>query len=116
MEVKASIESMPNETDREREHYFRVRWLFSLLYLCGLRITEVTTNTMGCFFSRRDRNGDDLWWLEVTGKGEKTRIVPATNELMMELVRYRREYALAPYPVPGEPTPSSSQSADSVGL
>lgn len=105
VEVKASIESMPNETDREREHYFRVRWLFSLLYLCGLRITEVTTNTMGCFFSRRDRNGDDLWWLEVTGKGEKTRIVPATNELMMELVRYRREYALAPYPVPGEPTP-----------
>ena len=24
---------MPKESDRERAHYFRVRWLFSLLYL-----------------------------------------------------------------------------------
>lgn len=53
-EVKTTIDTMPRETDREREHYFRVRWLFSLLYLCGLRISEVIGNTMGGFFVRRD--------------------------------------------------------------
>lgn len=103
--VKATIEAMPRERDREREHYFRVRWLFSLLYLCGLRISEVIDNTMGGFFSRRDRDGEERWWLEVTGKGDKTRILPATRELMLELVRYRRENGLAPYPFPGESTP-----------
>jgi len=70
-EVKASIEAMPRETDREREHHFRVRWLFSLLYICGLRISEVTGNSMGGFFARRDKAGEERWWLEITGKGEK---------------------------------------------
>ncbi len=104
-EVKATIEAMPKESDRERAHYFRVRWLFSLLYLCGLRISEVVGNTMGSFFCRRDREGEARWWLEVTGKGDKTRIVPATNELMVELTRYRRESGFTPFPIPAEPTP-----------
>jgi len=103
-EVKSTIDQMPKETDREREHYFRVRWLFSLLYICGVRISEVTGNTMAGFFCRRDK-GYERWWLEITGKGDKTRIVPATNELMLELARYRREKGLSPYPLPGEATP-----------
>jgi integrase/recombinase XerD len=70
-EVKASIESMPRESNREREHYYRVRWLFSLLYICGLRISEVTENSMGDFFCRRDKDGEELWWLEVTGKATR---------------------------------------------
>lgn len=104
-EVKITIDTMPKETDREREHFFRVRWLFSLLYICGLRISEVTENTMGGFFCRRDNDGEERWWLEITGKGDKTRIVPATNELMVELTRYRRENGLTPFPLPGEATP-----------
>lgn len=105
LEVKASIESMPRETDREREHYFRVRWLFSLLYICGLRISEVVVSTMGEFFYRRGNDGEERWWLEITGKGDKTRIVPATNELMVELTRYRRENGLTSFPLHGETTP-----------
>lgn len=104
-EVKLSIDALPRETEREREHYFRLRWLFSLLYLSGLRISEVTQNNMGGFFSRRDKDGEERWWLEITGKGEKTRIVPATNELMVELARYRREKGLAPFPSANETTP-----------
>jgi integrase/recombinase XerD len=104
-EVKVSIETMPKESDREREHFYRVRWLFSILYICGLRISEVTENTMGGFFCRRGNDGEERWWIEVTGKGDKTRIVPATNELMVELSRYRRENKLTPYPLPGETTP-----------
>jgi len=104
-EVKITIESMPRETNREREHYQRVRWLFSLLYITGLRVSEITQNTMGGFFSRKDKSSESRWWLEITGKGDKTRIVPATNELMLELNRYRRETGLSLNPIEGEATP-----------
>ena len=104
-EVKLTIEGMPRETNREREHYQRVRWLFSLFYITGLRVSEVTQNTMGGFFDRKDKSSDSRWWLEITGKGDKTRIVPATNELMLELRRYRREMGLSLNPIEGETTP-----------
>lgn len=104
-EVKLTVDLMPKESDREREHYFRMRWLLSLLYLCGLRISEVVGNSMGNFFCRRDKEGEERWWLEILGKGDKLRIVPATNELMVELARYRREVGLAPLPLPGEQIP-----------
>jgi site-specific recombinase XerD len=104
-EVKAYIEGMPKETDRERAHYFRIRWLFTLLYLGGLRISEVAENTMGSFFCRRDKDGEERWWLEVLGKGDKERLVPATNEMMVELARYRREQGMPSYPTPNEVTP-----------
>jgi len=103
--VKTSVEAMPRETAREREHYARVRWLISLLYLMGLRISEVVTNPMGGFFKRRDRDGQERWWLAITGKGDKERLLPATAELMAELARYRAHYGLAALPYPHEPTP-----------
>ncbi|MFC3110644.1 tyrosine-type recombinase/integrase, partial [Undibacterium arcticum] len=104
-EVKMTIDLMPKESDREREHYYRARWLFSLLYLCGLRISEVVGNTMGSLFCRRDKDGEERWWLEILGKGDKLRIVPATNELMVELARYRREKGLASFPLAGDDVP-----------
>lgn len=104
-EVKLTIESMPRDTNREREHYYRIRWLFSLLYISGIRASEVTQNTMGGFFSRKDKSSESRWWLEITGKGDKTRIVPATNELMLELGRYRREMGLSLIPIEGESIP-----------
>ncbi|GAB3552060.1 hypothetical protein GCM10027343_37110 [Noviherbaspirillum agri] len=36
--------------------------------------------------------------MEIVDKGEKTRIVPATNKLILELARYRREKGIAPTP------------------
>ncbi|MGF6903443.1 tyrosine-type recombinase/integrase [Paraburkholderia sp. GAS348] len=105
LEVKTFIQGMPAETDREREHHARVRWLFTLLYLGGLRIAEVGENTMGRFFCRRDENGQDRWWLEVLGKGGKERLVPATAEMIAELGAYRRERGLSALPSPDEDTP-----------
>ena len=75
---------------RARAHYHRVRWLFTLLYLGGLRIAEAGGNTMGQFFVRRDTDGTMRWWLTVHGKGDKERLVPATREMMTELARYRQ--------------------------
>ncbi|WP_176060116.1 tyrosine-type recombinase/integrase [Paraburkholderia sp. BCC1876] len=105
LEVKTYIQGMPVQTAREREHHARVRWLFTLLYLGGLRITEVGTNTMGQFFRRADENGTDRWWLEVMGKGGKERLVPATAEMMVELGTYRQARGLPRLPSPGEDTP-----------
>lgn len=104
-EVKASIEAMPRQSDRELEHYARSRWLVSLLFLGGLRISEVVENDMGVFFARRDRVGVERWWMRVVGKGSKEREVPATDELRVELIRYRRACGLTLLPVPEDPTP-----------
>lgn len=70
-----------------------------------MRISEVIGNTMGGFFGRTDTDGEQRWWLEIVGKGDKTRILPATAELMIELARFRRENGLTPYPLAGESTP-----------
>lgn len=67
--VKDGIDAMPRDDARACFHADRARWLFTLLYLGGLRITEVAQNTMGQFFCRRDADGRDRWWLDVTGNG-----------------------------------------------
>ncbi|MBP0625160.1 tyrosine-type recombinase/integrase [Cupriavidus sp. LEh25] len=107
--VKDAVAAMPGTTDtataRERLHAARCRWLLSVLYLGGLRAAEVTGTAMGAFFCRRDAQGVERWWLEVTGKGNKTRLVPATDELIAELARYRRAHGLGPTPHPGETRP-----------
>lgn len=104
-EVKLTIGAMPVASSREVAHAARTRWLFSLLYLGGLRVTEACTTTMAGFFCRRSSDGRERWWLEVTGKGGKTRLVPATDELMVELMRYRRVCELSPLPTAAEDGP-----------
>lgn len=97
-EVRTTIETLPRQTLREVAHADRTRWLFSLLYIGGLRVSEVCGSKMGGFFCRRGADGKERWWLEVVGKGEKARLVPATEELMAELIRYRRSLGLTPLP------------------
>lgn len=104
-QVKTCIAELPQESERELEHYYRYRWLFSLLYLCGLRVSELSQNRMGALFSRRDRHGVMRWWIDITGKGQKTRTIPVTSELMDELATYRSSKGLSPYPLADEELP-----------
>lgn len=104
-EVRQTIASLPRQTTREQATYARVRWLFSLLYLCGLRISEIVDNSMGDFFARADKKSEERWWLHTRGKGGKERLVPATDELMVELALYRRALGLPAVPSQGETTP-----------
>jgi integrase/recombinase XerD len=103
--VKATIQAMPCSTPREAAHAQRVRWLFSLLYIAALRVSEVCSSTMGNFFMRRSADGTERWWLEVMGKGGKLRQVPVTAELLAELMRYRQGLGLNPLPAQGDATP-----------
>ncbi|CAB3774268.1 tyrosine-type recombinase/integrase [Paraburkholderia humisilvae] len=103
--VKTTIETLPAGTERERLHAARCRWLFTVLYLAGLRATEIASTPMGAVFCRRDAAGVERWWIEVRGKGNRTRLVPATDELIAELARYRRAHGLPPSPYRGEMRP-----------
>ncbi len=71
----------------------------------GIRVSEACSTTMAGFFSRRSQDGRERWWLEVTGKGGKTRLVPATDELMAELIRYRSACEMNPLPRAGDDSP-----------
>ena len=103
--VRITIENLPVGTERERLHAARCRWLFTILYLGGLRAAEIASTPMGAAFCRRDAAGVERWWIEVRGKGSKTRLVPASDELIAELARYRRAHGLPPSPQPGETRP-----------
>lgn len=104
--VRRTIEEMPTETPREVLRAARARWLFSLLYLGGLRISEVCTSRMGAFHAQQGADGKQRWWIDVTGKGNKTRVVPATDELIAELMHYRRINNLKALPGGGDSLPT----------
>jgi len=104
--VRETVLALPKETLRQNAVYARARWLFSLFFLGGVRISEVVGNSMGDFFMRSDaKTGEQRWWLQVLGKGNKERLVPATAELIVELMAYRRTLGLGDLPAPGEPSP-----------
>lgn len=99
------IETMPRETERDIDHYERSRWVFRLFYLAAMRISEVCTNLMGGLQRLRDPQGIVRWHLVVVGKGSKERAIPASDELVEAMMRYRRHIGLEPLPTPGETTP-----------
>jgi len=77
--VKAAIEALPTETERDRLHAARCRWLFTVLYLGGPRTAEIVGTTMGAVFCRRDAAGQDRWRIKVCGKGGKLQLVSVTG-------------------------------------
>lgn len=104
-EVKDFVANLPRETAQNKAVYARNRWLVTLFYLQGLRLSEVAAGRMGQFFRRLSDDGTDQWWLETQGKGDKVRIVPVSQELMAELSRYRAVLGLSSLPRSGEQTP-----------
>lgn len=103
--VQESILAMPTDTPLQAAAARRARWMFSLLYIGGLRASELCRAAMGDMFSRRSPDGTERWWLELIGKGEKKRLVPVTGELLNEAKRYRIGLELEPLPRPGEGRP-----------
>lgn len=100
-----SIDSLLQESDRERRTYARYRWVVRLAYITGMRISELCENTMGGFEERKGNDGKRRWFLTIVGKGNKPREVAATGELIDELIRYRTAVGLTRYPVPRESAP-----------
>jgi site-specific recombinase XerD len=94
------IERLPRQTPRQVQHYERTRYLFTLLYLLGPRVSEVASHTMGSFVEIRGR-----WWWKAVGKGQRAERVPVNADMLSALCRYRQFNGLPPLPRPNETTP-----------
>lgn len=94
------IDIMPEITVRERARRERVRFLFSLLYLLGPKVSEIACGTMGDFTERHGK-----WSWRGNRRSAQGRYVPVSRDLMRALERYRSFLGLNPWPVPGERTP-----------
>ncbi|MEI6805834.1 MAG: site-specific integrase, partial [Myxococcaceae bacterium] len=58
------------------------------------------THTFGHF-----RQIQDDWWFFVTGKGDKSAKIPVNDDLLNELMRFRRQLRLSELPEPDERYP-----------
>ncbi|MGH8854791.1 MAG: tyrosine-type recombinase/integrase [Telluria sp.] len=94
------IDTLPQATVRDRQHYERARWLFRLLYGAALRASEVAQAKAGDLYQRRGR-----WWLAVVGKGGVAGDIPIGEALMADFARYREFHRLPGLPLPDESTP-----------
>ncbi|WP_236078612.1 tyrosine-type recombinase/integrase [Paraburkholderia domus] len=104
-EVKAFVEQLPQDTLLQKAYAARCRWLTTLFYLQGMRIAEVAAGKMGDFSRRLGADGREQWWLNILGKGDRERIIPASPELITELARYRQANDLPPLPGRTDATP-----------
>ena len=95
-----TVDELPQDSERQRQHYERTRFLVALLYLMGPRVHEVASHTMGSFMNLRGR-----WWWKVTGKGSRTAKVPVNTDMLKALKRYRLFLGLPALPNPDETTP-----------
>jgi integrase len=87
------IETLPQKTRRERQHYERARWVMRFLYDTALRVSEAAQARGSDFVRRRGK-----WWLRVLGKGGVYGEVPVSDTLMADLARYRTFHGLPPTP------------------
>jgi site-specific recombinase XerD len=94
------IEGMPKVSSREQKEYERVRYLFHLLYLLGPRVSEVAQSTM-----QNVKQIHGRWWWQVTGKGQKTQLIPINESMLNALMRYRKFYGLSQLPTSDEQLP-----------
>ena len=98
--LKEYIAALPQGTRREIQHFERIRYLFHFLYLLAPRVSEIATHSMNSFREFRGK-----WWWFVEGKGGKRARVPANDEMLDALMRYRRFLGLDDLPAEDDTSP-----------
>lgn len=101
--VIETAEILASKTPNEHE---RTLFIMNCLFAMYLRISELvaderSTPVMGDFHQDQDKN----WWLRVTGKGNKVRLVTVSDDMLKSLKRYRQFLGLSPLPYIAEQTP-----------
>lgn len=99
LDVLRAIEMMPRRNERERFWYHRVRWVFNLLLMVGLRRSEAASAMMADITKLKEG-----YFLSVVGKGMKKRLVPLPDQIIEELKVYRASLNMLPMPLLGEET------------
>tara|TARA_R110002110_G_scaffold415854_1_gene658316 strand:- start:50802 stop:51932 length:1131 start_codon:yes stop_codon:yes gene_type:complete len=98
--LKAYIAALPQDKQREIEHFERIRFLFHFLYLLAPRVSEAASHSMNSFREFRGK-----WWWFVEGKGGKRAKVPVNDEMLDALTRYRRFLGLDDLPAEDDVSP-----------
>lgn len=98
--VKLAIQSLPRSSELEMRQYHRTRWLMFLLYLTGMRRSEVAVARMWNF--RQTKDGRVL---QVLGKGKKLRSIPVPIRLAQELALYRQSQGKSAWPESADASP-----------
>jgi site-specific recombinase XerD len=104
------IETIEDLANRDPDKYERTLFILNCLFSMYLRISELVADersmpVMSDF--RKDNDGN--WWLHVTGKGNKSRIVTVSEDMIKALKRYRRHLGLTPLPIMDDSTPLLSK-------
>jgi integrase/recombinase XerD len=98
--VKRSLQEMPRDTPLDSRRYHRTRWVLFLLYLSGMRRSEVVNARMNAFIWQPEGR-----MLRVLGKGRKEREIPVTIRLVHELQIYRESLGLSSWPDGSDDSP-----------
>lgn len=94
----------------EPARHERTLFILNCLFGMYLRISELvaderSTPVMGDFRVDSDRN----WWFHVVGKGNKSRVISVSLDMLSALKRYRLWLGLPELPYPAEQTPLISK-------
>ena len=95
--VQQAIKDLPENTKEQIDNKERTKFLFTLLYLLGLRISEVTKSTWGSFKKRNNH-----WWFFIEGKGGKLGHIPVNSQLLNCIKGYRLYLGKDLLPTPNE--------------
>lgn len=107
-----------------QKQYERLRFILSCMVSMYLRISEIASPgdrqpVHGDFFYRIHAVGsgqEKTWWFRVTGKGNKEREIPVSDELLEQLKRYRETLGLTPLPSIGDSLPLFQKDIGKGGL
>lgn len=100
--VLETVETLARESPEHERSLFVMRCLFGMyLRISELVADERSTPVMGDFFADADHH----WWLRVTGKGNKVRLITVSDDMLEALSRYRQHLDLPKLPYIGEQTP-----------
>lgn len=66
----------------------RSRWIFSALFLTGMRISEMAKATSNNIHSNTE-DGITYSWITIVGKGDVERSIPLTSDFLNEYMRYK---------------------------
>ena len=73
---------------RERDRFMLIAFAHT-----GARLNELVSANMGAIYSE----GNDRWWLDVMGKGNKPRRLPVPADMLESFRRYREAFGLPAY-------------------
>jgi integrase len=95
-EWQAMLETMdnyPEETYEQQCEKERLKFLVTILFCLGLRVSELVEHHWNAF-----RKHQELWWFYLVGKGGKPARIPVNDDLLRAIIRYRSFLRLKPLP------------------